>query len=118
MRHLHDNAPAPLNATVVPVFLQAMGSNGTIIDIGTVTSDMSGSFSTLWTPPAESCTYQIIATFEGSESYWRSYATTAIAVLPAPEVVTPEAQPDNTPFNVGIIAAVVVAINIGLVNLM
>jgi len=37
----------------------------------------------MWTPEAEG-EYTIAATFEGSKSYWASYAETSIGVGPAP----------------------------------
>jgi hypothetical protein len=43
---------------------------------------MNGVFKKLWTPPAEG-EYTIVATFEGSESYWSSYTETAVGVVSA-----------------------------------
>jgi hypothetical protein len=66
----------------VQVKLEAVDPNGNIDEIDTVTSDSSGMFKLLWEPPAEG-EYTIIATFEGSESYWRSTAETAFGVTEA-----------------------------------
>lgn len=119
MGYLHMQKPMPTNAIGVPVQLRAMRSDGSIINIGTVTSDVMGHFERLWTPPAQD-TYKILATFAGSDSYWTSSAETALGVTAAPST-PPEPEPapatDYTPMFMGIIAAVAVAIIIGIVNL-
>lgn len=92
MEYLHMQQPIPGNTTGVPVKLTAIDSNGKTQEIGIVTSDMSGAFMKMWTPPVEG-EYTIIATFEGSESYYASYAQTAIGV----DVATPSAAPTQTP---------------------
>ena len=117
MEYLYMNKPMPINATGVTVHLQAMKSDGTVIDITHVTTDIMGHYEYIWCPPAED-TYKILATFEGSNSYWTSSgqcALGAIAVLPTAS--PPAAAPDNTPIFAGIIAAVVIAILIGILNL-
>ncbi len=112
MEYLHMQKSKPTDATGVQVKLQAMSSDGSITDIGTATSDMNGNFGYMWTPQAEG-TYQIIATFEGTESYGSSEATTYLGVGPAPtpsEQVSPEAEPGAglTTTQIAIIAAVIV----------
>jgi len=47
-------------------------------------TDMSGNFAFPFIPEVEG-TYMIIATFEGTESYYRSVATTYLTIDPAPE---------------------------------
>jgi hypothetical protein len=119
MEYLYMQQPMPQNATGVGVQLQAVGSDGTVIDIGTVTSDGFGNFKYMWTPPTTG-TYSILATFAGSESYYASYAETALGVSAAPPAPAPAAEqvlPDYTPMFAGIIVAVAVAIAIGLLNL-
>jgi hypothetical protein len=85
--------------TGVPVSLIAIGSDGTVIEIGTVTTNgYYGTFSATWTPPKED-KYEIIASFAGDESYGSSAASTALAIGPAPEeIVFPEqtTPPDYT----------------------
>jgi hypothetical protein len=89
MQYLYNNKPMPTNATGVTVLLQAKYSNGTLIDISHVTSDSMGHYEYAWTPPTQD-TYKIIATFEGSESYWSSTEQTGLAVTKAVSpVVTP-----------------------------
>jgi len=115
MEYLHLNWPMPTNATGVPIILQAMRSDGSIVDIATVTSDIMGHYEYAWTPPAKD-TYKVLATFAGSESYFSSSTQAALAVGPAPAATEqPAAQPDNTPLLYGILGGVVAAIIIGLV---
>jgi len=112
-----QNQVFPSNATGVTVHLQAMASDGSITDITHVTSDVMGHYEYTWCPPAQD-TYKILATFEGSDSYWSSSAQTGLSVgAAAPTPATPEAAPDSTPMFIGIIAAVIVAILIGILNL-
>ncbi|MFC1487135.1 PQQ-binding-like beta-propeller repeat protein [Thermoproteota archaeon] len=106
--------------TGVPVTLTAMGSDGSVIDIGTVkTNGYYGTFAHSWTPPEEG-TYEIIASFAGDESYGSSAAATAVTVGPAVEPSGPiEPEPEPTPFittEVAIIAAVVIAAVVAVVG--
>ena len=79
MEYVYMQKPCPANLKGVPVKLQAIKSDGSVVDIGTVESDAYGVFTKLWTPPSEG-EYRVVATFEGSESYWGSYAETVIGV--------------------------------------
>jgi hypothetical protein len=64
--------------TGVPVILTAIASDGTVTDIGTVTTNgYYGTFSQAWAPPAEG-TYTILASFNGDDSYGSSSAATPI----------------------------------------
>jgi len=83
MKYVYKQFPAPMYATGVSVHLEAFGADGSYIDIGRVTSDGYGMYKMMWTPEAEG-EYTIAATFEGSKSYWASYAETSIGVGPAP----------------------------------
>jgi hypothetical protein len=83
MEYVYMQKPCPEMVTGVQVKLTAFDSNGGMEDIGTVTSDGSGVFTKMWTPENEG-EYRIVAIFEGSKSYWTSYAETAIGVGPAP----------------------------------
>jgi outer membrane protein assembly factor BamB len=118
MPYLYQQAQMPTDATGVPVTLQAMRSDGTVIDIAHVTSDIMGHYEYLWTPPDED-TYKILATFEGSESYWMSAAQTALGVTAAPSPAGPiEPEPAEAPLittEIAIIAAVAVVAVIGVV---
>jgi len=118
MEYLHLQRPISGlwgNATVtgVPVTLTAIGSDGSVVDIGTVTTNgYYGTFSKAWTPPAEG-TYEIIASFAGDDSYGSSAASTAVAVGPATEQITIPEQivpPDYTMTIVGVGIAVAIAV--------
>ncbi len=90
MEYLYMQQPMPKNATGVSVHLTAIDPNGNYQDIATVTSDINGMFSTMWTPPVQG-KYVITATFEGSNSYYASSAETALGVgtAPSPAIVSP-----------------------------
>jgi len=112
---LLNDPPIPDGVTVS---VSALDSSGGFTDLGTTTSNYAGQFAISWTPPAEGM-YQIFATFAGSESYYSSYAGTALSVGPATQTTTnggTEAQPvDNTMLLYGILAAVIIAIVLALV---
>jgi len=118
MEYLHMQQLLPMDATGVPVKLEAFGSDGSYIDIGTVTSELTG-FMYEWTPPDEGL-YTILATFYGDDSYGSSYAGTGLSVGSAPtpaEPIEPE-EPAEAPFittEIAIIAAVAVAVIVGIV---
>jgi hypothetical protein len=123
MEQLHLQMPAGglfNNETItgVPVFLTAIGSDGTVIDLGTTTTNgYSGAFNFAWTPPAEG-TYQIIASFAGTESYGSSLSTTAVSVSPAPAVsptataTPPVTMPPYEMYTIGTGIAVIIAVAI------
>jgi len=111
MEYVYMQQAIPALAKGVEVTLGAVDSNGNWIPIGKATSDMSGMFSYMWTPPNEG-EYTVIATFEGSAAYWASYAETAIGVTAAPATPPPKEPEDEaaayTAIDLAIIAAVVV----------
>ena len=142
MQYLYYNKPMPTDAIGVTVFLQAMRSDGNVIDIWHCTTDIMGHYEYLWTPPDQD-TYKVLATFEGSESYYMSSAQTALGVTAAPsqgnqiepepttpepttpepttpEPTTPEPttpEPTEAPLittEIAIIAAIAVAVIIGV----
>ena len=110
MEYLYMQKPMPTDAKGVTVFLQAMLSNGTVIDITHATTDIMGHYEAMWTPPNADCTYKILATFEGTESYYSSSAQTALGVAAAVESPSqPQTVPDNTPL-IASTAAIIAAI--------
>jgi outer membrane protein assembly factor BamB len=117
MEYLYMDQGIPGDATGVEVTLDAIDPNGNFVHIDTVRSDMSGMFKKKWTPDTEG-EYTIIATFEGSKSYWASYAETTIGVDPAaapsgpiePEPTEPTEAPLITTEVAILIAAVIVAV--------
>jgi len=115
MQHPIDGVYHDLTINGVPVSLTAIGSDGSYIDIGIVTSDgYYGTFSKTWTPPAEG-DYKIIASFAGDDSYGSSAASTAISVGPPPAPIQfPEqiAPADYTMTIMGAAIAVIIAVAI------
>jgi len=82
----------PTDVKGVDVTLTAIDPNGNFVNIGTVTSDQSGTFKKLWTPeiPGE---YTVVATFAGSKSYGNSFAETAIGITEPPAPTTAPQSP-------------------------
>jgi hypothetical protein len=126
MEHIHKQMPIDgiwHNETVtgVPVTLTALDSNGTVTDIGIVTTNgYYGTFGKEWTPPTTG-TYQIIASFAGDDSYGSSVASTTVSVGQAPAETQTPATPtpiDMTPIYYGLsggVIAIIIAIAIATV---
>jgi hypothetical protein len=100
MAYLYEQKIMPANAKGVPVKLTAIDPNGNSQTLGTVTSDADGTFAFMFNPPINGM-YTITATFEGSQSYYGSHATTHIAVVSAagatPAPVTTPTPTATTP---------------------
>ncbi|MFB3888978.1 MAG: PQQ-binding-like beta-propeller repeat protein [Candidatus Bathyarchaeia archaeon] len=116
MEYIYMQKPKPTNAKGVEVKLTAIDPNGNSVDIATVTSDSTGSYSCMWTPQTPG-KYILTATFAGSNSYWPSSAETAVGVDATFPAGSP-AQPSQAP-NAGstagtelytIVAAVIVIV--------
>ena len=109
---LLNNPPAPKGVTVR---LATVDPNGNVIDIGTVTSDSDGMFKKTWTPSSEG-EYTVYATFDGSDSYYGSYAGTALSVTKAPAETSTTQQtiPDYTMTIVAGIIAVIIAVTVAV----
>jgi outer membrane protein assembly factor BamB len=121
MQHPIDGISHNETITGVPVSLTAIASDGTVYDLGSVTTNgYYGTFSMSWTPPSEG-KYEIIASFASDDSYGSSAAATAVTVGPAPEpypqpveTVTP---PDTIPYIVGMGIAIIIAVAIAVLLL-
>jgi len=121
MEYLYMQKPIAMNAMGVEVSLEAIDPNGDWYEIGKVTSDANGMFKMTWEPPVEG-EYTILANFVGTESYWSSYAETAISVTEAPspavpiepEPTEPTAEAPLITTEIAIIAAVAIASVIGI----
>ena len=92
MKYMYMQYPIPGDALGVQVTLDTIDPNGNFIHIGEATSDLNGNFGFTWTPEIPGM-HQIIATFEGSEAYYSSYATTYLSSFDAPTPVTPTPSP-------------------------
>ena len=73
MEAAYEQQPLPTNLTGVPVNIYVLDSNSNYRQIGTTTSDASGTFSYTWKPdiPGD---FTVYAVFAGSNGYWPSSA--------------------------------------------
>jgi outer membrane protein assembly factor BamB len=118
MEYLYQQQPLPQDATGVEVVISVLDPNGNVYDVGTTTSNADGTFGLSYTPLVPGI-YTVYATFEGSDSYYGSHASTYLSVLDTPTGAA-EATPVPAsaadlyflPVSIGIIIAIVV---IGLV---
>jgi hypothetical protein len=118
MEWLYAQQAKPENATGVEVVLETLDPNGNFYEIGKATSEASGTFGYAFTPEVPGL-YTIIATFEGSNSYYGSNAVTYINVEEAPQA-TPTAPPPEPSmadlyFMPGIIGVIIAIVAVGLV---
>ena len=114
MQYVYMQFERPADIVGVDVTISVIDPNGNSYEVGTTTSDASGMFKASFVPlvPGE---YTVIATFEGSNSYYGSFAETAINVEEAP-TTTPEPTPTPAPmtdlyvtgFGAGMIIAIAV----------
>jgi hypothetical protein len=114
MQHPIDGVDHTKTITGVQVTLTAVDEDGDWIDLGKTTTDgYYGTFGFKWTPPGEGM-YEIIASFEGDDSYGSSSASTFVTVGPAPSQGEPQESEEpsaEAPFpttEVAIVAAVAV----------
>jgi hypothetical protein len=93
MEYLYMQMPKPTNATGVPVTLSYIDSNNNCFIIGTTSTDINGQYSYVFTPDIPG-TYTIIASFDGSNSYFSSSAQTQMTfALPAAVTSSPTPAP-------------------------
>jgi len=120
MQYLYMQYPMPTGAKGVDVTIDVIDGNGNYRNIGSAVSDINGFYSMSWMPDIPG-KYTVIATFEGSDSYWSSYSETAFVVdeavsEPAPDS-TPAPMTDTYVMGFGVAILVLVAI-IGIVLIM
>jgi hypothetical protein len=92
MEYMFHQRPKPTNAIGVDVSLTAIDPNGNYIPMGTTTSDSNGNYGMVYTPEVPG-TYQILASFSGSNAYGPSTASTYLAVGDAAATPAPTAAP-------------------------
>ncbi len=92
MGYLYQQKPLPSSFLGVTVDISVLDSNGNYRSIGTTTTDATGKYNLVWTPDI-SGTYQVIATFAGTNGYWPASATTAFNVMEAHPTEAPTASP-------------------------
>lgn len=120
MEYVYMQQPCPTNVTGVEVIIEVFDPNSNYYEVARTTSDASGFFKATFVPPVPGA-YTVIARFAGSESYYGSYAETAVYVEEAP-VVTPEPTPVpqapvETYFTVSTIAIIVAIVVVGVLLL-
>ena len=120
MLYVYKQFPKPIDASGVPVRIEAIDPNGNYQNLGTATSDMYGDFDLVFEPEVPG-SYMIMATFDGSGAYYGSFAKTTLYVDEAPSPGTPiEPEQPTTPetplitTEVAIIAAVAIIAVIGI----
>ena len=132
MEYMYMQKPMPKDAKGVEVIIDTLDPNGNSYEIGRTTSRIEWQLLALQLEPPVPGIYKIIATFEGSDSYFGSYAETYIRVdeapsaaqaieptfaptEPAPAEPTQAAEAPLITTEIAIIAAVAVACIIGVV---
>jgi len=117
MGYVYQQQPAPTDFTGVQVQLAVLDSNGNHYQIGTATTDESGTYSLTWTPSITG-NYTVYATFAGTNGYWGSYAETHVYAGSPPATQAPTATPltglaSTATVEYGIIAIIIVIVIIG-----
>ncbi len=113
MEAVYEQQAMPTNLTGVPVTLSVIDANGNHRQIGTTTTDASGTFAFNWTPDISGA-YTVIATFAGSGAYYGStaeahfYASSPVAPAATAAPVTGLATASD--LTLGIVAAVIAMI--------
>jgi hypothetical protein len=121
MEYVYQQQPLYNNMTGVPITISVIDSNNNFRDIGTTTSESTGTYAFTWTPDI-SGDYRVIATFAGSNSYYPSSADTHFFAGETPThepVVTPisnAATPADllTYLAAGVIAIIIAIAIVGL----
>ena len=105
MEYMFMQQAKPTDAKGVEVVLSVLDPNNNCYEIGRATSDVTGAFSYVFEPLVPG-TYQIFATFEGSNAYGPSSATTCINVEEAPAATAPPTPPPESVADVYFVPAV------------
>ena len=109
MEYVYMQKPEPTNFTGVQVQLYVLDSNGNHRQIGTATTDTSGTYSLTWTPDIAG-NYTVYAQFAGTNSYWPSSAEAHLTVMSAIATSpTPTAQ-TNLATNADLMTYIVVGV--------
>jgi outer membrane protein assembly factor BamB len=89
MEYIYMQKPRPTDVTGVKVSIDIFDSNNNYRNIGTAATDANGAFSLMWKPDIPG-KYTVIATFEGTNSYYGSHEETSFGVDEAVSTATPE----------------------------
>jgi len=93
MAYMFMNAAKPANASGVDVTITVIDPNNNLQTVGTVAANTDGTYSINYTPAIPG-TYQVIATFAGTNGYYPSFAHSTMYVN---EAAQPTATPTATP---------------------
>ncbi len=123
MEYVYQQQPLPMDTTGVSVTISVVDQNGNYREIGT-TKTVDGTYAYVWTPDI-SGTFQVIASFEGSNSYYPSSSTTYFyasdAATPQPTAAQPTGLATtadlSTYMAVGVLAIIIVVVTIGVLIL-
>ncbi len=94
MEHVYQDQPMPTDVTGVPITLSVLDQNGNYRAIGTTVSTPSGTFGYTWTPDI-SGDYTLYASFDGSNSYWPTSASTSFYAATPAATAAPTQAPDT-----------------------
>src|SRR5665647_673890 len=95
MEYVYMQKPLPTNVTGVPVAITVIDSNNNFRQIGTTSTDSSGTFGFTWTPDIPG-SYTVIATFLGSNSYWGSSAEAHFYASSSAPTAAPTSEPKQS----------------------
>ena len=116
MEHVYQDQPMPNDVTGVPITLSVLDQNGNYRAIGTTVSTPSGTFGYTWTPDI-SGEYTLYASFDGSNSYWPTSASTSfyageLAATPTPQAIKAPGIADTyfVPAIAGLFVAIIICI--------
>jgi hypothetical protein len=87
MLYVYTQFQRPTDTIGVPVKIEIIDPDGNYAWIGTATTDMDGNYAYSFIPQ-KTGKYMIIATFDGSTSYYGSHSITYLQVDPAPAQVS------------------------------
>lgn len=118
MSYVYQQQPQPSNFVGVPVTLGVLDSNGNYYEIGTATTDKTGTYSLTW-KPIISGDYTVVATFKGTNGYWPSNSETTFNTMEAPvssasPTTPPSSLTDFFVMEIGI-AIIIVVIVVGAI---
>ncbi|MGD6850446.1 MAG: PQQ-binding-like beta-propeller repeat protein [Candidatus Bathyarchaeia archaeon] len=117
MEYVYQQQPLPMDTTGVPITISVVDANGNFRQIGETTSDATGHWAYVWTPDI-SGNFNVIASFDGTNSYWPSsssayfYASEPAATAP-PATPAPASMVDQY-FLAAVAAIIVVIILVGV----
>jgi cell division septation protein DedD len=98
MEYVYMQKPCPEDVNGVEVVITTVDPNGNTYELGRTTTGLSGTFGCAIDPPVPGL-YKIIASFEGSDSYYGSFAETYITVEEATTAALPIEPEPTAPAN-------------------